>query len=338
MMANWGVHILGTFLQAGLLGLWLLAAVLILRPRPRWRTRLLMAGLVPFLVPAVFTFPLTGPARVAALVGPFGEAAASSPIDLLAVLGAARLAGLGVGSLLLARAALGLRRTLAAAEKVDVGPVHDALRDVAEGQGVATPRLFLTGSAGPGAIGIRRPAILLPRRLARSLDPDALRMVLAHEVAHIARRDPLAAAVRRLALALWWFHPVAWVLARMHRAAAEDACDDVAAAHAGPDAYCGALLACAGAAAPAPLAVALGDPPLARRFRRLIGADGHHPHGLLDRLARRFGPDAAAGLLVAIAAAAVIAAPIRFVAFQRPPDHDVVVRSERIVHVHRIVR
>jgi hypothetical protein len=50
--------------------------------------------------------------------------------------------------------------------------------------------------------------------------------VLAHELAHIARRDPLRHVLTRLVVAAYWFHPLAWLAARQARAAQEQACDE----------------------------------------------------------------------------------------------------------------
>jgi hypothetical protein len=85
------------------------------------------------------------------------------------------------------------------------------------------------------------------------------------------------------------------------------------------------------------MSVGLGHP-LERRFRRLLRAGRG---GLLDRIVHRFGPDAAAGLLVAIAAAIAIAAPVRFIRFDTPGAgpagaHDGVVH--RVVIRDQIVR
>jgi beta-lactamase regulating signal transducer with metallopeptidase domain len=79
--------------------------------------------------------------------------------------------------------------------------------------------------ATPLIAGVFRPRIILPT--AWTEWPDAkLRAVLAHEIAHIRRRDPLVRLLARVNRCLFWFHPLAWWLERTLAATAEHACDD----------------------------------------------------------------------------------------------------------------
>jgi hypothetical protein len=52
--------------------------------------------------------------------------------------------------------------------------------------------------------------------------------VLAHELAHVRRRDPLVAMLARLNRCLFWFHPLAWWLEKRLALTAEHAADDAA--------------------------------------------------------------------------------------------------------------
>jgi len=79
----------------------------------------------------------------------------------------------------------------------------------------------------PVTLGILRPRVLLPATW-RSWPPDKLSAVLAHERAHICRRDALVAFVEQVNRCVFWFHPVAWWLSRQIAACAEHACDDAA--------------------------------------------------------------------------------------------------------------
>lgn len=84
----------------------------------------------------------------------------------------------------------------------------------------------------PAMAGWRRPVILLPTGW-RSWDDSARRAVLAHELAHVVRRDYAAGLVAQLALALNVFHPlVRWMAARM-QLQQELAADALGARHAG---------------------------------------------------------------------------------------------------------
>jgi TonB family protein len=67
--------------------------------------------------------------------------------------------------------------------------------------------------------GILRPVILLPEGESR---PE----VLAHEQAHLARRDGLWRVLAQVACAVYWFHPLAWLAAWRSAQEAEQACDD----------------------------------------------------------------------------------------------------------------
>lgn len=69
--------------------------------------------------------------------------------------------------------------------------------------------------------------ILLPQALLQRLSPDELDTLLAHELAHLRRRDHWTRALELVAGALFWWHPVAWWARRHVRIAAEQSCDDL---------------------------------------------------------------------------------------------------------------
>jgi hypothetical protein len=81
--------------------------------------------------------------------------------------------------------------------------------------------------ATPLTTGIFAPRVILPVTW-RSWPDEKLRAVLAHELAHVRRRDPLIALAAYLNRAIFWFHPLAWWLERTLATSAEDACDDAA--------------------------------------------------------------------------------------------------------------
>jgi beta-lactamase regulating signal transducer with metallopeptidase domain len=80
-------------------------------------------------------------------------------------------------------------------------------------------------AATPMAVGIFSPWIVLPTDW-RSWSPAKLAGVLAHERAHVERRDPLIAIVAYVNRCIFWFHPLAWWLERKLAATAEDAADE----------------------------------------------------------------------------------------------------------------
>ena len=98
-------------------------------------------------------------------------------------------------------------------------------------------RLLMRSSpAGPGflesamiavplTIGMTRPKILLPPEW-REWDRQKLEAVLAHEGAHVRRRDGLISTLAGLNRCIFWFHPLAWWMERRLGLLAELACDE----------------------------------------------------------------------------------------------------------------
>jgi hypothetical protein len=76
----------------------------------------------------------------------------------------------------------------------------------------------------PLTLGWLRPVILLPTSW-HTWPAAELDAVLAHERAHVRRRDPLVQWLAGLNRAIFWFHPLAWWLERKLAAVAEEACD-----------------------------------------------------------------------------------------------------------------
>ena len=104
------------------------------------------------------------------------------------------------------------------------------------------PVLESAAVAAPLTAGILRPAIILPVEWT-GWDAPTLAAVLAHENAHVARRDALVARLAQLNRAIFWFHPVAWWLERALAVTAEHACDEIAARATGePRRYAQVLL------------------------------------------------------------------------------------------------
>ena len=200
------------------------------------------------------------------------------------------------------------------------------LRRVAHPLGVYRRVTLRTGPAGavPVTCGILAPVIILPED-AEDWDDERRALVLTHELAHVRRLDVLTHIVGQCAVALFWFHPLAWLAAARMRLERERACDDlVLGSGARPSRYAGDLLDLVqtlnGPTAPAAAALAM-----ARRTEiegRLLS--------ILDAAVRR-GPLGARRIAGALAVAAFgivtigavhpVAAPLADAA----PDHTVVV-------------
>jgi TonB family protein len=79
--------------------------------------------------------------------------------------------------------------------------------------------------AMPLTWGIFHPIIVLPSS-AGHWDDERRRIVLSHELAHIARQDWGLQICAELARAIYWFHPLVWLAAARLRQESERACDD----------------------------------------------------------------------------------------------------------------
>src|SRR5215471_2965271 len=87
-------------------------------------------------------------------------------------------------------------------------------------------RVLISGAVRtPMAGGVWRPMIFLPPDAA-SWSGERRDIVLAHELSHIARRDPLRHLAARVAVGCYWFHPLAWIAAKHASLAREQACDE----------------------------------------------------------------------------------------------------------------
>jgi beta-lactamase regulating signal transducer with metallopeptidase domain len=85
----------------------------------------------------------------------------------------------------------------------------------------------------PCTARLLRPVIWLPLSMLTRTPAAQLEALLAHELAHIARKDWLWNGVQRVIECLLFFHPVVWWLNRRIRQEREHACDDLAVAACG---------------------------------------------------------------------------------------------------------
>jgi beta-lactamase regulating signal transducer with metallopeptidase domain len=108
---------------------------------------------------------------------------------------------------------------------------QQALAQLAARAGLTQPVQLRASTLVPSplVIGYLKPIILLPLSVASGLRPAELEMILAHELAHVLRRDYLFNFLQTLAETVFFYHPAVWYLAAVLHAERENCCDDLAA-------------------------------------------------------------------------------------------------------------
>ncbi len=81
------------------------------------------------------------------------------------------------------------------------------------------------GRAGPAVVGVIAPRLVAPADFATRFSDGERRLIRAHELAHIDRRDGLSAALATAATWLCWFNPLAYAALGAFRRDQELACD-----------------------------------------------------------------------------------------------------------------
>jgi uncharacterized protein (TIGR03435 family) len=236
--------------------LWLAASVKFLIPFASiiaagsalgWRSEL---GAVPDLTIAVATVsqPFTSPGvdlvRLADASG--GVAAGSGAGESVAL---ALLAIWAVGSAVVAGVWLARWRRVARTVRVSAfardGREVAALRRLCQDAGLRReiPLVLSDAAMEPGVFGIARPVLLWPRRISERLGDAQVEAVIAHEVAHVRRRDNLASLGHMVVQTIFWFHPLVWWLSARLIDERERACDEaVIRLGSAPDAYAEGIL------------------------------------------------------------------------------------------------
>jgi len=183
-------------------------------------------------------------------------------------------------------------------------PVEEHIREIVEALACRMKLwrtvhvLMSTHAEAPSVAGILRPVILLPVSSLTGLTPQQLESILAHELAHIRRYDPLLNALQILIETLLFYHPAIWWVSARIRYERELCCDDLALRSCG-DALCYARALTALEklrAAPVTLAIGSTDGPLLYRIRRIMGVK-----------ARDYSPSKASGILAVGLAIACLA-------------------------------
>ncbi|MEQ1731010.1 MAG: M56 family metallopeptidase, partial [Vicinamibacterales bacterium] len=158
----------------------------------------------------------------------------------------------------------------------------------------------------PVVSGILRPVVLLPRDV--DVWPAAhLRHALIHESAHLLRRDIVTLLVGRVACAVHWFNPLAWLVWRHLRLDIERACDAEVVVRGEAVTYAAQLVAMARRRQRPDAALAMAASDLAARVEAVLDS----------RPRPRSSPSRFAWQLALLAVVTTLAAiPIRIVAAQ----------------------
>ncbi|HVX14989.1 MAG TPA: M56 family metallopeptidase [Pirellulales bacterium] len=169
-------------------------------------------------------------------------------------------------------------------------------------EGVAVPLLWCVG----------RPTIVLPSRLIRQLDGRQITFVLAHELAHLRRRDHWVRMLELLVTVIYWWNPLLRLI-RQQIHEAEDLCCDAWVRSAFPDgrrSYAGVVFTAAESLSASSVGPHRGVLPASPFLRSL---------SLKERiemiLESRFKPRVSlrSKLLIVLAAATVLPTCVRFV-------------------------
>ena len=158
-----------------------------------------------------------------AAMDPGLPAPAGGPVPWVVLVWAATSA---VAAFRLAHGWIHVRRAAGRRRVMSSGPLRRQLDGVLESAG-ATRRITLSCSRGlavPRAIGTRE--ICVPVRVLRDLSPAEQRALLAHEAAHVLRRDTAWLFVAALLQTLAWWQPLTRLAVARLRRSMELCCDD----------------------------------------------------------------------------------------------------------------
>jgi beta-lactamase regulating signal transducer with metallopeptidase domain len=264
-----------------------------------------------------------GSGTIPSLAGELAEPSATPFPSVAAAALLFWLSGVIGGMTLVGRGWLAAARLRRACPPIDRPDLWEAASELARVLGLRSVPELRAGPAvaRPMLVGAFRPAILLP--VAMVGDPRsivALRPILAHELAHVRRRDLLWGGAAGVVRALFFFHPLVWLAHREALLAREAACDALALGASGvrPSEYGRILLDIAAGSRerPARWAAALGMAGSAGSLkRRLIAMKSIHQPSRRRLLSWAF-------VLLAVGAAGIIPwrlVPREALAQQQPP-------------------
>lgn len=186
-------------------------------------------------------------------------------------------------------------RLLAAESDVPPPELREEAERMARRLGLATTPTICTTTAhlSPMVWWTGGPVrIVLPRVLLERMDAQDWRWILAHELAHVRRRDYVVRWVEWLACVYFWWNPVVWWAQRNLRATEEICCDDLvlSSLNVKPKSYADSLLSAVEfLARPAVRVPAMASEinsggHLERRFRMMVSEKPNRSHSRWSRM------------------------------------------------------
>lgn len=103
-----------------------------------------------------------------------------------------------------------------------------SLRHLAHRVGLRRPITFLQSQKVrvPTVIGILKPVVLVPAMILSGWPAEQLETIMVHELAHIRRHDFLINILQSVMEAVFFYHPIVWIISDNIRQEREHCCDD----------------------------------------------------------------------------------------------------------------
>ena len=143
----------------------------------------------------------------------FGSLSSPQSFDSRGLLACAWLTGVMLVGMRIVYAWYGSRRLRRCATSIDDPGLTSICHRLCNPLGIATPpRLMVTDALmSPALLGFIQPTILLPKPLLDACTQRECELILAHELAHMKRRDLLWQSLPACANALLFFYPLVWL-------------------------------------------------------------------------------------------------------------------------------
>ncbi|HDQ45799.1 MAG TPA: M56 family metallopeptidase [bacterium] len=203
---------------------------------PRFRTGLWMLVFIRLILPTDWSHPFSGRSLISRLIPPlktesFGGSIPAGPETRVpAVYGTEDvpvpetatadsvlfffwISGLIIFSALYSKQISRYRRILSRAVPLETEEALSCLETWRAHFGIRRPVRLMTGhgDVSPFTLGVIRPVILIPESVMQSVRRSELECVIAHELAHVKRRDALWITLQNFLQIGYFFHPLVWM-------------------------------------------------------------------------------------------------------------------------------